>query len=104
MSNVSQSNAEQITGAVRNVADAVREKGRDIRETVQQMGSAAKDAAQAGWDTARSTTHDYLEKGKSTAKAFEESLEIQIRTRPLSAVLLAAGIGFLVAAFWKRGH
>ncbi len=99
MSHVSHSNPSV---SARGVGDAAREKGREIRDTVQQMGSTAKDMAQAGWESARDTAADYLDKGREKATELEETLEIQIRSRPIRSILIAAGIGFLVGMVLKR--
>jgi ElaB/YqjD/DUF883 family membrane-anchored ribosome-binding protein len=68
------------------------------------MGSTAKDMAQAGWETARDTAAEYLDKGRETAMELGETLEIQIRTRPIRALLIAAGVGFLAGMILKRNH
>jgi ElaB/YqjD/DUF883 family membrane-anchored ribosome-binding protein len=84
------------------MADTIRDKGRDVRDTVQQMGSSAKEMAQAGWENARDTAADYLDKGREKALELGETLEIQIRSRPIRALLIAAGIGFLAGMLLKR--
>jgi ElaB/YqjD/DUF883 family membrane-anchored ribosome-binding protein len=87
-----------------SVTEAVREKGRDVRNTIQQMGSSAKEMAQAGWETARDTAGEYLDKGRQKAKELGQTLDTQIRTRPIPALLIAAGIGFLAAMLLSRGR
>jgi len=104
MSNVSHSRSSDPTGAVHSVTDTVREKSRAVRDSIQQMGSTAKDMAQAGWETARDTTGEYLDKGREKAKELGQTLDIQIRTRPIRALLIAAGIGFLAAVMLSRGR
>ena len=102
MSNVSHSTSSNPTSAARGMADTIRDKGRDVRDTVQQMGSSAKEMAQAGWENARDTAADYLDKGREKALELGETLEIQIRSRPIRALLIAAGIGFLAGMLLKR--
>jgi ElaB/YqjD/DUF883 family membrane-anchored ribosome-binding protein len=104
MSNVSQSSRSKSMGSAREVGETILEKGRDVRDTVQQMGSSAKDMAQAGWETARDTAAEYLDKGRERAMELGETLEIQIRTRPIRALLIAAGVGFLAGMILKRNH
>ncbi|HKD36072.1 MAG TPA: hypothetical protein VKB78_04705 [Pirellulales bacterium] len=101
MSNVSHSTSNP-TAAARGMADTLRDKGRDVRDTVQQMGSSAKDMAQAGWENARDTASEYLDRGREKALELGESLEIQIRSRPIRSLLIAAGIGFLAGMLLKR--
>jgi ElaB/YqjD/DUF883 family membrane-anchored ribosome-binding protein len=104
MSNVSRSSRSNPMGATREVGETMLERGRDVRETVQQMGSSAKDMAQAGLQSARDTAAEYLDKGGEKAMELGETLEIQIRTRPLRALLIAAGVGFLAGMILKRNH
>jgi ElaB/YqjD/DUF883 family membrane-anchored ribosome-binding protein len=87
-----------------NVKEVVREKASDVRGTIQQMGSSAKEMAQAGWETARDTAGEYLDKGRQKAKELGQTLDTQIRTRPIPALLIAAGIGFLAAILLTRGR
>jgi len=102
MSRVSQSSSSNPTAAARGVGEAVVEKGREIRDTVQQMGSNAKEMAQAGWESARDTATEYLDKGREKAAELGETLEIQIRTRPIRAILVAVGLGFVAGILLKR--
>jgi ElaB/YqjD/DUF883 family membrane-anchored ribosome-binding protein len=104
MSHVSHSSTSNPTGAARGVGETIREKGREVRDSVEQMGSTAKEMAQAGWETARDTAAEYLDKGRETAMELGETLEIQIRTRPIRALLIAAGVGFLAGMILKRNH
>jgi ElaB/YqjD/DUF883 family membrane-anchored ribosome-binding protein len=104
MSSTSHSSSSNPKQAARSVADALREKGSEVRDTVQQMGSSAKEMAQAGWETARDTAGEYLDVGRQKAKEFGHTLDKQIRTRPIPALLIAAGIGFLAAMLLSRGR
>ena len=102
MSNVSNSSSAAAMGAARGVAEAVREKGKEVRDTLHQAGSAAKEAAQSGWEAARHTAGEYLGQGREKAMAFEHSVEGQIKARPLGAILVAGGIGFLIGMLLRR--
>ena len=102
MSHVSQSSSSNPTATARGLGDAALEKGREVRDTVKQMGSSAKEMAQAGWESARDTAAEYLDKGREKAVELGETVEIQIRTRPIRSILIAAGIGFVAGMFLKR--
>ena len=104
MSNVGQSSRSNPMGATREMGETILEKGRDVRDTVQQMGSSAKEMAQAGWEATRDTAAEYLDKGRERAVELGQTLEIQIRTRPIRALLIAAGVGFLAGMILKRNH
>ena len=51
---------------------------------VQERGSAAMEAAQ------------------NAANSLEETLEDAIRERPVAAVAVALGLGFLIGVTWRR--
>lgn len=101
MSHVSQTGSSNPTATARGLGDAALEKGREIRDTVKQMGSTAKEVAQSGWESARDTAAEYLDKGREKAVELGETLEIQIRSRPMRSLLIAAGIGFLAGMLLK---
>jgi ElaB/YqjD/DUF883 family membrane-anchored ribosome-binding protein len=104
MASTSHSSTTKASQAAHGMADTLREKGCEARDTIQQMGASAKEMAQAGWETARDTAGEYLDKGRQKAKEFGETLDTQIRTRPIPALLIAAGIGFLAAMLLSRGR
>ncbi|HWB09332.1 MAG TPA: DUF883 C-terminal domain-containing protein [Pirellulales bacterium] len=45
---------------------------------------------------------EYVEHGKQTAAGLTATIERQIRQRPVEAVAVAAGIGFVLGLFWNR--
>jgi ElaB/YqjD/DUF883 family membrane-anchored ribosome-binding protein len=104
MSNVGRSTRSNPMDAAREMGETIVEKGRDVRDTVQQVGSTAKEMAQAGWETTRDTAAEYLDKGREKAMELGQTLELQIRTRPIRALLIAAGVGFLAGMILKRNH
>jgi len=104
--------------------DQLREKAGEIRQNVQELGSAARDAAEqaAGQfrDTAtqraaelrdaaaeqvcgmRDAAGEYIEMGRERAMGFEKTIEQRIREKPLQSMLIAAGVGLVVGAIWIR--
>ncbi len=45
---------------------------------------------------------EYLAMGREKALAMSDAVEEQIRTRPVQAVTVAAGIGFVLGLLWTR--
>jgi ElaB/YqjD/DUF883 family membrane-anchored ribosome-binding protein len=82
--------------------DQLREKSSDIKHNLQEMGTAAKQAAQEQLSGVRDSMVGYYEQGREKAIEFEHSLENRIREKPLSSVLVATGLGFLIGMFWMR--
>jgi ElaB/YqjD/DUF883 family membrane-anchored ribosome-binding protein len=53
-------------------------------------------------DRARGTANEYLQQGREKAEELTSSIEGLIRNQPLQAMVVAAGIGFVLGACWMR--
>jgi ElaB/YqjD/DUF883 family membrane-anchored ribosome-binding protein len=67
--------------------DTTQEVRTHITETAQQMGEAAS---------------QYYAQGRQQLEGWEQSLEENIRAKPLHSVLLATGIGLLLGLLWRQ--
>jgi len=107
-----------------SASDQIRDKAKDIKQNLQDMGSVARDAVSeqatqlrdaaseraADLRTAateraeqwRDTAGEYYEKGRERAMSLEQTLEDKVREKPLQALLMAAGLGVLVGMCWTR--
>ncbi|HVA49929.1 MAG TPA: hypothetical protein VNH11_26420 [Pirellulales bacterium] len=61
------------------------------RQTAEQVLNALRDRA-----------GDYLDLGRGKAAELAESVEQQIRSQPVTAVAVAAGVGFALGFLWTR--
>lgn len=109
-------NSTSGSDPTRCATEDMKAKASELKQTVQDLGSTARQAAKeqvqnlkqsAGeymeqgreqLDAMKSSAADYLEQGRQRAVEMERTLESQIRAQPLRAVMIAAGIG-LVAGF-----
>ncbi len=77
-----------------------------LSEALTSLGSSKMDEYKAGIDKlaadAVSTSMSALKTAKTEAVSLEESFESQIRSHPLQAIGIAAGIGFLAAIMTRR--
>ena len=64
-----------------------QELGTQITETARQVGESAS---------------QYYDQGREQLGALEGSLEDNIRHKPLQSILIAAGVGMLIALLWKK--
>ncbi|HVX11470.1 MAG TPA: hypothetical protein VHC22_09835 [Pirellulales bacterium] len=62
----------------------------------------AKDVAEEALRDLQDRAAEYLERGREQAFAVSDAVEEQIRTRPVQAVTVAAGIGFVLGYLWTR--
>jgi ElaB/YqjD/DUF883 family membrane-anchored ribosome-binding protein len=72
--------------------------------STQAYDKAQEVSAQVS-DTARrvsETTSDYYEQGREQIAQVGQYLEEHIRDKPLQSVLMAAGLGIILAFLWKR--
>jgi len=89
----------QVKETVQDIGTQAKETMQDmgtyVKETVQDMGTQAKETMQAAG------THVY-EQGRASLQDLNRTIEGQIRTRPLQALLVAGGIGVLLGLLCRR--
>src|SRR5687767_9337971 len=86
----------------RHGADEFREKASEIRQNLSDLGQAARHTAEESWDSVRESASSYLEGGRQRAVDLGTTLENRIRERPVQAMLIAVGCGFLIGACFMR--
>ena len=89
--------AEQSPGGSGERSPA-QETSRQERDPAQEVSAQVSDTARQVSETASA----YYEQGREKMGEVEHYLEDTIRTKPLQSILLAAGVGLLVALLWKR--
>lgn len=70
---------------------AAAEQYGNIRDQATQMYGQAKDVA-----------GEYLQQGKDKLGEYESTLENYVREQPIKSLLIAAGVGVVIGAIWKR--
>ena len=78
-----------------HVKETAQNIGTQVKETVQDMGTQAKETMQAAG------TQIY-EQGRESLEDLSQTLEAQIRTRPVQALRVAGGIGVMLGLLWRR--
>ncbi len=68
-----------------------QDMGAQVKETLQDMGTQVKE-----------TMTEYYEQGRESLQDLTQTLEAQIRERPLQTLLVAGGIGLLLGLLWRR--
>jgi ElaB/YqjD/DUF883 family membrane-anchored ribosome-binding protein len=75
-----------------------QESGRQERDPAHEVSTPVSETAR---QVARTASASY-EQGRAQLEQAGHSLEESIRERPLESVLIAAGLGLLLAFLWKR--
>ena len=89
--------AEQRTAGSSGTSQA-QESSRQERDKAQAIGTQVRDTAQQVSNAAS----EYYEQGREQIEHVGQSLEDHIREKPLQSVLMAAGLGMLMAFLWKH--
>jgi ElaB/YqjD/DUF883 family membrane-anchored ribosome-binding protein len=77
-------------------------QAKEVAEDLQKMGGTVRDAAQEAVGQVGETASEYYEQGQETVHGVACACEQFLRQRPLTSVLLAVGIGWLLGRFWKH--
>ena|SRR5689334_5342250 len=95
MQNVGTQVKETVQDMGTYVKETAQNIGTQVKETVQDMGTQAKEALQAAGP-------QIYEQGRESFEDLSQTLEAQIRERPVQALLVAGGIGLLLGLLWRR--
>lgn len=89
-------------GATDEAAADVREQidklNRDIAELTKALKAYGSNKVQDAADASQAA----LDSARASVASFEEDLEASIRARPIQAIAIAAGVGFLAALITRR--
>jgi len=99
--------------AARTGADHLRDKAVELKHDVEGLGAAARQAASEHASTVRDAAGHLYDEGRERAghlydqsrqqaQRLERTVETQVRQRPMQAVLIAVGVGFILGALCVR--
>ena len=77
-------------------------KAMKVKQDLHELDGAVRDAAQQKIDHLGETASVYFEQGRDKVYGIACASERFIRERPLTSVLMAAGLGWLLGRIWKR--
>jgi ElaB/YqjD/DUF883 family membrane-anchored ribosome-binding protein len=76
-------------------------QAKEVIGDVEKMGGTVRDAAQEKLGQVGEKTAEYYEQGRDKVHGVACAGEQFLRQKPLTCVLIAAGIGWLLGRFWK---
>jgi ElaB/YqjD/DUF883 family membrane-anchored ribosome-binding protein len=102
--------AKDASGDIARDLQALRD---DFSRLAEQVGDILGNKGNAAWQRARANVDDVVagarDKGRDAAGAlrevsdnFVDAIDESIQTRPYVTLAIAAGLGFLFGATWKR--
>ena len=86
-----------------STSERLGEQAKEVAEDIEKMGGTVRDAAQEKLGQAGEKAAECCEQGREKVHGVACHCEQFLRQKPLTCVLLAAGIGWLLGRFWKRG-
>lgn len=99
-----QSSKKNLNHNAEQVASHLKEAAQTLNSDLQHLGQTTKKVAQEAMQQVRQNVGQYYQVGLEKTREVEKNMESQIRSHPLSALAIAAGIGLVVGAIWKSGR
>lgn len=90
------------TAKTKRHMDEATDHAANLVKDFHEVGDAAKRIATDGVEALRGTANDYLDRGRSGARRVSERVQGKVQDEPVKALLIAAGLGFLLGALWIR--
>ncbi len=101
--------AHQAADVVDNVADGIRSAAQSVSVSVRSAAHTAREAAgrAAGvvgdtYEEVGQYARDSFNRTRDQACSLEKSFESSIRANPKTSLLIAAALGAVIGAWWKR--
>lgn len=82
--------------------DQLRSKMSELGEDTQALGKITKELAGDTVDFISKNAVEYYKQGMQEAHKLEKTVSNKIKERPLQAIMIAAGVGLVLGALWKR--
>jgi ElaB/YqjD/DUF883 family membrane-anchored ribosome-binding protein len=84
-------------------SERLYKQAKEVTEDVEKMGATVTDAAQEKLGQVGEKAAEYCEQGRDKVHGIACQCEQFLRHKPLTCVLLAVGVGWLLGRFGKRG-
>jgi hypothetical protein len=84
------------------VRDHVQELGAQVRNWTQEVSGQLKEGAQEAMRQAETSASQLSAQGRETVGQLEKTLEDYVRAKPLQSLMIAAGVGVMVALLWRK--
>jgi len=97
-----QSDARDLEADIRQLREDIATLRDQIAKTGQHSYGAARRAASEGVDQLRAQGEAAIEGLRSNARDMEDQLAATVREKPITALAIAAGVGYFLALLSRR--
>jgi ElaB/YqjD/DUF883 family membrane-anchored ribosome-binding protein len=98
----SERSSAQLEADIRQLREDFAKLAQQLSTTGEHGYGAARRAAAGGVDQLRSQGEAVIEDLRSSAKDMEEQLTNTVREKPITALAIAAGVGYFLALLSRR--
>ena len=84
------------------ITSQIKDKASEVASNVRDTAAQLRDSATEQYQNAKDAASEYYQAGRDKAMQWEEQLETYVRQQPVKALLIAAGVGAIIGAIWKR--
>jgi ElaB/YqjD/DUF883 family membrane-anchored ribosome-binding protein len=85
-----------------SATDRLKAQTSTVRDDLRELGRVSKDAAQEKLDEARRAAGGVYDQSRRKVGDVEDQLVDYIREKPLKSLIIAAGVGLVLGAFWSK--
>jgi ElaB/YqjD/DUF883 family membrane-anchored ribosome-binding protein len=82
--------------------ERAQELGAQVRNWTQEVGGQLKEGAQEAVRQAETSASQLSAQGREAVGQLEKTLEDYVRAKPLQSLMIAAGVGVMVALLWRK--
>jgi ElaB/YqjD/DUF883 family membrane-anchored ribosome-binding protein len=102
MAHATQTSERDTLGCVKECADGVGETAKAFMQGAQQTAKDLSQKSQEKFACLNDAASDYIDQGRKKVTELGETIGSQIKEYPLSALLVAAGVGLLIGIVAMR--
>ncbi|HET6248569.1 MAG TPA: DUF883 C-terminal domain-containing protein [Tepidisphaeraceae bacterium] len=91
-----------VTETAKNVVDEASRRASEVAGKVKDAGQQAAGYVREQYDHLSDEARHAYDSARDKAYGWEQSAEHYVQRKPLQALLIAAGVGAIMALLWKR--
>jgi len=84
------------------VQERAQELGAQVHNWTQEVGGQLKEGAQEAMRQTETSASQLSAQGREAVGQLEKTLEDYVRAKPLQSLMIAAGVGVMVALLWRK--
>ena len=73
-----------------------------LKQGIHDVGTAARQMAADRMEEMRDRAGHFVDEGRERIRNAADTVQSRVQDRPVKSLLIAAGIGFLLGAWWMR--